>query len=375
MSTIRVAVLYGGRSGEHEVSLISAASVLRNLDRTRFDVIPVAIDKLGRWHLTDPSRIAPDAKALPIDPDAPIVTLPPFPSAGPPALVGDQTSSPSTPFDVIFPVMHGPLCEDGTLQGFFELADVPYVGCGVVASSVGMDKDIAKRIARDTGLPVVPWITLRSGIYERNRQMSLDAIARTIGFPCFVKPSNMGSSVGVSKVKTPADLPIAIESALQYDTKVLVEKAIDCREIEVAVLQSLQIGDAPIVSIAGEIVPRHEFYSYEAKYLDENGAGLSIPANLTDAQQARVRHIAADAFAALECEGLARCDFLMDKHTGAFYFNEVNTMPGFTSISMYPKLMAASGVPYPQLLSHLIDLAMARQTRKNLLQRDYAGSL
>lgn len=378
---IRVAVLYGGRSGEYEVSLVSAASVIRNLDKSRYEIIPIAIDKAGRWLLHDLAMIDQTAKSLPVNQDALSVVLPPFPAEQGTELVGLGSGGSggsgkqlkNARIDVVFPVMHGPLCEDGTIQGLLELADVAYVGCGVLASAVGMDKDVAKRLAQLAGITVVPWITLRRGSYESTAEAVHKEIAERLGFPCFVKPANMGSSVGVVKVKTAAELSSAIEAALSYDTKVLVEKAINCREIEVAVLEDIQAGNPPMVSIAGEVIPAHEFYSYEAKYLDENGAALKLPADLTSEQLQTVRKMAGDAFTALEGEGLARCDFLLDKDTGTMYFNEVNTMPGFTSISMYPKLMDASGVPYPELLAHLIELAIRRHRRKTKLKRDYSA--
>lgn len=371
---LRVAVLYGGRSGEHEVSLQSAASVINNLDRERFEIVPIAVDKRGRWLLNDVKLIQQGAKSLPVFKDAPVVVLPPSSAEASAALLPvnpGQLTHPS-PIDVVFPVMHGPLCEDGTIQGLLELADVPYVGCGVLASAVGMDKDVAKRLARDAGIPVVPWFTLRQAGYERIRETTHAAIGRELGFPNFVKPANMGSSVGVRKVRTAEELPAAIEEAFRYDTKVLVEKAVDAREIEVAVLEPLDPGQPPMTSIPGEVAPTHEFYSYEAKYLDENGAVLVIPADLDGRQAARVRQIAAGAFMALECEGLTRCDFFLDRMTGEFYFNEINTLPGFTQISMYPKLWEATGITYRQLLTHLIELAIARHQRRSTLLREYA---
>ena len=374
-SKIRVAVLYGGRSGEHEVSLRSAASVVRNLDQSRYDIIPVAIDKSGRWLLHQMADIAPGAVSLPVRNDRPAVVLPPYPQNGAARLLPLEPGAaiPHAFIDIIFPVMHGPLCEDGTIQGIMELAGVAYVGCGVAGSAVGMDKDISKRLAQAAGVPVVPWITLLAGSYDP--AATHRRIISEIGLPCFIKPANMGSSVGVVKVKTPQDLPAAIELALGYDTKVLVEKAINCREIEVAVLESLTPGEPPIASIPGEVTPTHEFYSYEAKYLDDNGAALSIPANLSKDAANEAQRIARDVFVALDGEGLTRCDFLLDKDSGVCYFNEVNTMPGFTSISMYPKLMEASGVPYPRLLDHLIELALRRHARKSSLQRDYSSQI
>lgn len=374
---LKVAVLYGGRSGEHEISLQSAASVLRNLDPERFIAIPIAIDKGGRWHINDVSLIEKGARVLPVFKDAPEVLLPPNPRAAGSALVSSDGKSsalraPLPTLDVIFPVMHGPLCEDGTIQGLLELAEVPYVGCGVLASAVGMDKEVAKRLSRDAGLPVVPWITVRDAAWQRDRAATAKEVAAKLGYPCFVKPACQGSSVGVHKVKTAAELDLAIADALRYDRKVLIEQAIDAREIEVAVLENADPAGEPLTSIAGEINPRHEFYSYTAKYLDENGAELRIPADLSALELQTAQRLAAAAFSVLSCEGMARVDFFLDRKSGAFYFNEVNTIPGFTSVSMYPKLWEASGLAYRELLSRLIDLALRRAERKRALVRDYA---
>jgi D-alanine-D-alanine ligase len=304
------------------------------------------------------------------------VLLPSSPAPrGEARLVPLAGASPGVPsaaaaFDVVFPVVHGPLCEDGTLQGLLEMADVPYVGAGVLASAVGMDKDVAKRLARDAGLPIVPFVTLRKGDWQLRAQELSQRIERELGFPAFIKPSNMGSSVGVHKVKSASELRAAVEDAFRYDVKVLAEKAVDAREIEFAVLENPRYGEAPLVSIAGEINPKHEFYSYEAKYLDENGADMAIPAHLTEAQLDQGKKIAAATFAALECEGMARVDLFLDRKTGAYFLNEVNTIPGFTHISMYPKLWEASGIGYSELLTRLIELAIARHSRKTQLKRE-----
>lgn len=370
---IRVVVLYGGRSGEHEISLLSAASVMRNLDPKRFDVVPVAIDKEGRWHLNDVSLIEKNARSLPVFKDAPLVVLPPNPSGDHPILMplGGNSKAPETPVDVVFPVMHGTLGEDGTVQGFFELADIPYVGCGTLSSAVGMDKDVAKRLIQAAGLPIVPYVALKNEVWKKNPQLAAQKIATELGYPVFVKPANLGSSVGVHKVKSPQDLESALKDAFRYDSKVLVEKAVTAREIELSVLENSDTGAPPLVSQPGEIMPTHEFYSYEAKYLDENGASMKIPADLAPEQVKRAQSIATQAFETLECEGLARVDLFLDKTNGEFYFNEVNTMPGFTSISMYPKMWEASGIGYQELLTRLIDLAMSRHNRKKKLVRDF----
>ncbi|MBI2712145.1 MAG: D-alanine--D-alanine ligase [Bdellovibrio sp.] len=368
---LRVAVLYGGRSGEHEISLRSAASVIRHLDPSRFDVIPVAIDKQGRWLLNDLSLIQNSGDVLPVFKDAPKVLLPPNPENSQASLVVLGGSKSPQSVDVIFPVMHGPLCEDGSIQGIFELADVAYVGCGVLSSSVGMDKDMAKRVVKEGGLPIVPYLAVKSGRWKKEKPGVLQEVKKSFDLPVFVKPANLGSSVGVYKVKEWKDLEVALENAFRFDTKVLVEKGVPAREIELAVLENPIEGAEPLVSVAGEIVPGHEFYSYEAKYLDENGAELLLPAKLEPAQMEKAKAIAKKAFELLECEGMARVDLFLDKISGEFYFNEINTIPGFTSISMYPKMWEYSGIPYPELLTRLIDLAVARHERRKKLVRDY----
>ncbi len=375
MKKTRVAVLYGGRSGEHEVSLVSAASVIRNLDPERFEVVPVAIDKQGRWHLHDRKLIAQAGKSLPVYQDTPVVVLPPNPveGEGPGAQLRplDMRSAESAAFDVVFPVMHGTNCEDGTIQGLFELAEIAYVGCGVLASAVGMDKDVAKRIARDAGLPIVPFISLRPAQWSKDPVEIRERVQRELGFPCFVKPCNAGSSLGVHKVKEASAFEAAVKDAFRYDSKILIEKAVQAREIEFSVLENLDPSKPPLVSIAGEIAPTHEFYSYEAKYVDENGAKLMIPAEISPAQMKEAQELARDTFVALECEGMARVDLFLDKQSGAFYLNEINTLPGFTQISMYPKLWEASGLSYGDLLTQLIDLALARHSRRRKLLREY----
>ena len=366
---IRVAVLYGGRSGEHEVSLRSAASVIKNLDKSRFEVVPIGIDKSGKWHAAPPEALMQNTASIPVFDNAPVVDLPAYPVANH-QTQKNQSVSPAN-FDVVFPVVHGTLCEDGTLQGLLELAEVAYVGCGVLASAVGMDKEVAKRLVRDAGLKMVPYVSLTAGTWAKNSEAITARVEKELGYPCFVKPSNCGSSVGVHKVRDRGALRVAILDALRYDTKILVEKAIDAREIELAVLENSDYGADPLVSIAGEINPTHEFYSYESKYLDENGAELIIPAKLSDSQMKGVQSMAKLVFQALECEGMARVDLFLDRKTGEIYFNEVNTIPGFTSISMYPKMWEASGLKYSDLLSKLVDLAIARHARKQKLSREF----
>jgi D-alanine-D-alanine ligase len=367
----RVAVLYGGKSGEHEVSLKSAASVLRYIDRDRFEPVPVSIDKQGRWQCHDLRLIeGTNGDSLPIPADSPMIRL--EPQGEHTAILPADSAAPAiAPVDVVFPVIHGPLCEDGAMQGLLELAGAAYVGSGVLASAVGMHKDIAKRLAALAGLPVAPYLALSRRDWRRDPQGSAKAAEGRLTLPVFVKPCNMGSSVGVHKVKNWEVLGSALDDAFQYDTKVLIEQGIDAREIEVAVLD----GDPPVASVASELNagPQHEFYSYEAKYIDQDGASVDLPAKLDAGQMARVRQLAIDAFLALECSGLARVDFFLDRQSGAFYFNEINTLPGFTAISMYPKMMEASGLPYPALITRLIELAQERHAERAGLKTDYAS--
>lgn len=360
-------MLYGGRSGEHEVSLMSAKNVIEYLDRSRFEVVPVGIDKQGVWFLGDETHTLPQAAdRMLFKPNA----------------IGKHVqhvqaskvfSAKSTErvFDVIFPVIHGTLCEDGTVQGLLELADVPYVGCGVLSSAMGMDKDVSKRLIHNAGLRVPSYVVIKRGEWEKHAKTFCEKIIKTLGFPVFVKPSNTGSSVGVEKIKHAEDLIDAIEKAFLYDVKVVVEKGINAHELEVAVLESKDYGSDPIVSVVGEVRPTHEFYSYAAKYLDQNGAELIIPATFPKEVLEKVRVFAKDIFNVLECEGMARVDLFLEKDTHEIYFNEINTIPGFTAISMYPKLMGASGVSYSELLTHLVELAIARHKRKTALCREY----
>ncbi|MBV8802341.1 MAG: D-alanine--D-alanine ligase [Gammaproteobacteria bacterium] len=387
---IRVAVLYGGRSGEHEVSIASATNVIQNLDRSQFEVVPIGIDKHGGWFLGDDSSVLQLQREEERKLFAPTLIgkaahereseFSPTPSISPEfnhlastgknGQIGFLTDR---IFDVVFPVIHGPLCEDGTVQGLLELADVPYVGCGVLASAIGMDKDVSKRLAEAAGIPIAPYLTIKQGAFEKDPARFLMLVEQKLRYPVFVKPSNAGSSVGVSKVKHPADLMAALQAAFKYDTKIVVEQGINALEIEVAVLESLEYGNDPIISVPGEVRPtaNHEFYSYASKYLDEKGAELFIPAPLSEELQAKVRQVAKDIFLALECEGMARVDLFVERETNQIYFNEINSIPGFTKISMYPKLMNASGMSYPELLSHLIHLATERHARKSRLSCEY----
>lgn len=369
---IRVAVLYGGKSGEHEISLRSGAFIIQTLDRSKFEVIPVSVDKEGRWRWNDLKLIEESrGKPLPIFKDAPEMRLA-SQADGRAALEPIEHKGPSLKdIDVIFPIMHGPLCEDGTLQGLLELAEVAYVGAGVLGSAVGMDKDVAKRLAASAGVPIAPYVTILKDEFEEDPSEGAERAKETLKLPVFVKPCNMGSSVGVHKVKSWDALEAALTDAFQYDLKVLVEQGIHCREIEVAALE--QPKGPAFVTVPCEIITsgKHEFYSYEAKYLDEDGARVDVPAKLSPSETLRVQQLAADVFRALDCAGMARIDFFLDKQGGGFYFNEINTIPGFTSISMYPKLMEASGVPPKELLTKLVENAIRRHEKKNKLKRDF----
>ncbi len=368
---IRVAVLYGGRSAEHEVSLQSAKNVMQFLDKDQFEVIPIGVDKKGNWFLGDEvfHKSLEQNTVHKLEHTDRAWFTPEW--AGTSAENSKELVKSDSKFDVVFPAMHGSYCEDGTLQGLLELANLPYVGAGVLSSAVGMDKDISKRLASLAGIKVAPYVVIKHDTWHREFNRFVDLIDAKIKFPVFVKPANTGSSVGITKVKNKEALKAAVDEALRFDTKVLVEKALNVQELEIAVLQSLENSDEPIVSVVGEIRPTHEFYSYEAKYLDENGAELLIPANVSDDVKARARAIAKELFIVLECEGMARVDLFLDKDSGEIYFNEVNTLPGFTKISMYPKLMEATGISYADLLTHLIKLAMIRNKDKNKLIRSY----
>ncbi len=352
---VRVGVLFGGRSGEHEVSLASAASILQALDRAKYEVVPIGITRAGGWRVgSAAARMLPEV----LERGEPVV--PSVDPAGPRLLrLGGATPSEGAAFDVVFPVLHGTFGEDGTVQGLLELAGVPYVGAGVLGSAAGMDKDVMKRLFRDAGLPVVKWLTVLRSEWEAKRAAVERRIARELGFPVFVKPANLGSSVGISKVRRAAELRGALELAASYDRKVLVERAVNAREIECAVLGN----DDPKASVVGEIIPVNEFYDYEAKYLKE-GSELIIPARLPRRKAREVKRLAIAAFRAVECAGMARVDFLLNRKTGKLYVNEVNTIPGFTPISMFPKLWEASGLPYPRLLDRLIELAFERHREK-----------
>jgi D-alanine-D-alanine ligase len=390
MKKLRVGILFGGRSGEHEVSLLSAASVFNAIDKSKYEVVPIGITKEGRWvTAADAERLlggkAPASSAAHLragDPEATpgaavlasgeAVIVPPEPHRQSNSLTPFQTEAGLTRrasdrainVDIIFPVLHGTFGEDGTIQGLLELADLPYVGAGVLGSAAGMDKDIMKSLFRAAGLPIVKHVTILRSEWEADAKKVQKLVESKLKYPLFVKPANLGSSVGISKARNRKELGPAIEEAAKFDRKIVMEQGVGgkkhkAREIECSVLGN----DRPTASVPGEIVPGKEFYDYTAKYLDE-GSQLIIPAKLSKRETKEVQQLAIKAFKAVDCSGLARVDFLMDPKTRKIYLNEINTMPGFTSISMYPKLWAATGLAYPDLIERLIQLGQERHQEK-----------
>ncbi len=384
MKRLRIGVIYGGRSGEHEISIASAAAVVSNLDRDRYEAVPLYVDRDGRWTIPDRPPIAASAaevigrarangarSQLRGGREAYLV---PYPS--PENLIAidrdrlsgvetghDQATITGLSLDVVFPVLHGPYGEDGTIQGLLELANIPYVGAGVLASSVGMDKAMMKVLFQTRGLPIVNHVVVRSADWSAERDRIRRALANGLKYPMFVKPVNLGSSVGVSKVKTLAELDAAMDLAAQFDRRIIIEAAVPhAREIECSVIGN----DHPEASIPGEILPSREFYDYEAKYLDESE--VRVPAPLSAAQTNEVRRLAVESFVAIDGSGMARVDFLLDGKSGRLYVNEINTIPGFTTISMFPKLWMATGLSYSALLDRLIELALERHAAKRQLR-------
>jgi D-alanine-D-alanine ligase len=389
MEKLRVGILFGGRSGEHEVSLLSAASVLNAIDKEKYDVVPIGITKDGRWLTAEHAENLLQGKLMleprnlrAGDPDTTSsaavlargesVVVPPEPMHRQSGLVPFQSeaamfrraSDRAINVDVIFPVLHGTFGEDGTIQGLLELADIPYVGAGVLGSAAGMDKDIMKSLFLAAGIPIVKHVTILRSAWENDPKQVQKRVESKLIYPVFVKPANLGSSVGISKAHNRKELGPAIEEAAKFDRKIVIEQGVGgkkekAREIECSVLGN----DEPSASVPGEIVPGKEFYDYTAKYVDE-GSQLIIPAKLTKAQTKRVQDMAIAAFKAVDCSGLARVDFLMDPKTAKIFLNEINTMPGFTAISMYPKLWAASGLAYADLIDQLIQLGIERHEDK-----------
>lgn len=352
---LRVGVLFGGRSGEHEVSLASAASVIRGLDPQKYEAVPIGITKEGHWLIgAGAQKMLPEVLKAG---QRVVMSADPTESALI-ALDGSAGAGGKKP-DVIFPVIHGTFGEDGTMQGLLELAGLPFVGAGVLGSAIGMDKDVAKKLMQVAGIPVVPWIAVQRANWERNPKEIRRAVEKKFKYPVFVKPATLGSSVGMTKVHSRAELGPALDLAAEFAMKILVERAVSAREIEVSVLGNHD----PKASIPGEIVPHREFYDYTAKYL-EDGTQLLIPAKLKKSEIAKVRAMAVTAFRALELSGMARVDFFIEKRGGKIFLNEVNTIPGFTSISMYPKLWEADGIPFQALISKLIELALEQHAEK-----------
>ena len=372
---IRVGVIFGGRSSEHEVSLMSARSVMAAMDKTKYEIIPIGITKTGRWLTSgDPMLQLTAGSAAAETPQLPQEAAPPEAPDGAPkseALVAIAgASSPARPspiseIDVIFPVLHGPYGEDGTIQGLLELADIPYVGAGVLASAVGMDKVLFKDLMRAHNIPVADYRLVLRSRWEREPEAVIDELEAAFPYPMFVKPANLGSSVGVTKAHNRAELAAGLAEAAQYDRRLLVERGLDAREIEVSVLGN----EDPIASVPGEIIPSREFYDYAAKYLD-NASALLIPAPIPPETAERARELALRVYRAVDGAGMARVDFLLERTTGELYVGEINTIPGFTAISMYPKLWEASGIPYSELIDRLIQLALERHAQKQRSRTD-----
>lgn len=384
MRKLRIGVIYGGRSSEHEVSLASAASVMSNLDRHRYEAIPIRIERDGRWTIPDKAptsvvaaeviakarseagRVGRSGREAYLVPHPGEETLLTVERASGETAARENAYVAGLALDLIFPVLHGPYGEDGTVQGLLELGSVPYVGAGVMASAVAMDKAMMKVAFASRGLPIVPHMVVLRDDWEASPEPLAAAIAGRLGYPVFVKPANLGSSVGISKVKSPEDLGAAMTIAAEFDRKVVVEAAVPAaREIECSVLGN----DRPEASVPGEILPSREFYDYDAKYLEESEA--LIPAPLDEATAAEVRRLAVESFLAVDCAGYARVDFLLSRDTGRLFVNEINTIPGFTTISMFPKLWEATGLTYPAVLDRLIELAFERHAGKQGLRTSY----
>ncbi|GAB3066885.1 D-alanine--D-alanine ligase [Stenotrophomonas tumulicola] len=361
MVRTRVGIIFGGKSSEHEVSLQSAKNILDALDRKRFEPVLVGIDKQGQWHLSQPETFlvhADDPKRIALHCSGTALSV--RPGAEDAQLQAVDAGTALGQIDVVLPIVHGPLGEDGSLQGLLRMANLPFVGSGVLGSAAAMDKDVAKRLLRDAGLQVAPSICIRR---HESAGVDFDALVATLGLPLFVKPANQGSSVGVSKASDAAQFADALALALEYDHKVLVESAIEGREIECAVLGN----EIPQASVCGEVVVHDEFYAYDTKYIDSEGADVVVPAAIDGDVQARIQQVALRAYQALECSGMARVDVFLTP-AGGIVVNEVNTLPGFTRISMYPKLWNASGVTYPALISRLIELALERHQQDRALR-------
>lgn len=356
---IRVAIIFGGRSAEHEVSLQSAKNIVEAIDKNKYEVILVGIDKTGRWLLSNPAKFllhAENPKLIALNKSNQEVVL--TPSKSPNQLMDISNPREGKPVDVVFPILHGSFGEDGTVQGLLKLANIPFVGASVLGSAIGMDKDVMKRLLKEAGIPVAKFL-----VFHQGDQISFNKVKKSLGLPLFIKPANLGSSVGVRKTTNKKEFEEAIQDAFNYDNKILVEQYIKGREIECSVLGN----EDPIASVPGEVIPTHEFYSYEAKYIDENGAILQIPAKLPKSTIKKIQQLAIKAFQILCCDGMARIDFFLTRENKV-YVNEINTIPGFTRISMYPKLWEASGISYTQLIDRLIQLALKRYEREQKIK-------
>ncbi|WP_215845540.1 D-alanine--D-alanine ligase [Candidatus Pantoea bituminis] len=361
MTKLRVGIVFGGKSAEHEVSLQSAKNILDAIDKTRFDVVMLGIDKQGRWHLNDASNFllnAEDPASIALNRSTDNVAL--IPGQTQQQLIISHNSHPLSQVDVIFPIVHGTLGEDGSLQGLLRMASLPFVGSDVLGSAVSMDKDFTKRLLRDAGLQVAPWISVTQA---QRAQLDVKAVIAQLGLPLFIKPANQGSSVGVSKVNRAEEFDEALELAFSFDRKVLIEQGIKGREIECAVLGN----DHPQASPCGEVVVHDAFYSYDTKYISESGAQTVVPAEISPEISDAIRDVAISAFSALECCGMARVDVFLTENS-EIIVNEVNTLPGFTNISMYPKLWQAAGVSYQDLITRLIELALERHQQASQLK-------
>ncbi|MGH7794741.1 MAG: D-alanine--D-alanine ligase [Candidatus Binatia bacterium] len=353
---LRVALLFGGKSAEHEISLISARNIFHAIEKKKYEILAIAIDRQGRWFLDDGARLLRDATASSVSMAGAKNAAAVMPGETSKPLMRPSSRQTLGAVDVVFPVLHGPFGEDGTIQGLLKLAGVPFVGAGVLGSAVGMDKDVMKRLLRDAQIAIPKFL-----VFERREQstISFGKTKKALGMPLFVKPANLGSSVGISKVTHKSEFAGAIGKAFRYDDKIIVEEGIRGREIECSVLGN----EKPIASLPGEIIVQHDFYSYDAKYLDDQGARLEIPARLPQAIVKRIQKIAVQAYRALCCEGMARVDFFL-RPNGQVLVNEINTIPGFTKISMYPKMWQASGLSYPRLIDRLIGLALERSRKE-----------
>lgn len=368
---IRVGLIFGGRSGEHEVSFCSASSIIKAIDKDKYTVIPICITKEGRWISPQDSKLALQSGRIE---GKSTVTLLNNPSGTALVRIDNNQrldkSSTLEKLDVIFPVLHGPYGEDGTVQGLLELADVPYVGAGVAASAISMDKDLMKTIFKQKNLPILKWLTIKRKEWQKDKEKILSIIQNDFEYPLFVKPTNLGSSVGITKVHKKGELDKAIDLAASYDRKILIEEGLEeAREIECGVLGN----DEPQASVVGEVKPAGEFYDYDSKYIDKE-TQLIIPADLPDGVSRKVQEIALRAFKAVDAAGMARVDFFVSKRENKIYLSEINTIPGFTSTSMYPRLWKASRIPYPELIDQLIQLALERHQDKKQNKISYDDS-